>query len=848
VIDLVLVQQALAAWPGAPPSALADETPRLAAVLRAAAVGACGPGDLAGMVRDTLRWWQEDAGAESLPSALTIPATSPWPTAEEWRMAGVSTAPGYTPEQLRVTAVAAWRPAWLPSEEPIDAFPASRLMRRVDDATAGDPVWEHATRLDGYRSLEQREAVRTVISAPPDSTVLILLPTGSGKSLVGLLHALVVGPRATSVVVVPTTSLAIDQEEQLRDRLRAVNAPDAEEPFAFYGGAQNARNQAQRLQILQRVRDGGQRVVFTSPEALFGALGEALGVAARAGQLGQLVIDEAHIVASWGTEFRPDFQALAGFRRRLRAAAAENGYLFRTLLLTATATRSDVETLAALFTEDAGGLIAGGAAALRPELAYKVAEATDRDERRTFLIEAIRHLPRPMFVYVTTLDDADELESLIRELGIERVVKVTGDTGDEARREAVRALRGGGGEPISADIAVANSAFGLGIDVNDVRTVIHACLPETIDRYYQEVGRAGRDGRAALGLMLWTPSDADVARSVGKVKLIGVELARKHWQGMLRDAETRDELLWVPLSSLRIGLPERSDENERWNSRTLSSMARAGFIQLVGTTRTEAHGVVLAIRLLRHDLEAPNTWDAFEQMRKRTYQGVEERLEAVLEVARTGHVCDALEALYTFVAPSVLPQPITAHYACGGCAACRFDCPVPTPPLPLRPGRVGRAPTTSCLDQLTEPSGKAIAVSGANSGWERDYGRLVVAAHRLGVRSLVCPPSVRQAREVRRAMRDLVLSAGLDAPLLTELSEALNEPEYLPSMPTLLLLDPQRPTPDAHRALHVLPHPALAVMSEEQPSEEREDMTVTELRPGLPSVNEMIDRLDACLT
>ena len=847
MIDLVLVQQALAGWPDAPPSPLADQTPRLAAVLEAAAAGGCGPGDLAGMVRDTVRCWQEQVGQEPLPSALSVPAAAPWPTVEEWRLAGVSTAPGHTPAQLRVTAVAPWRPAWLRSEEPVDAFPASRVMRRVEDLTAGDPVWRHATGLESYRSLEQREAARTVISAPPDATVLILLPTGSGKSLVGLLHPLAVGPGATTVVVVPTTSLAIDQEEQLRDRLRAVNAPDAGEPFAFYGGVQDTRRAAQRVQILQRVRDGAQRVVFTSPEALFGALGEALTIAAEAGQLGQLVIDEAHIVASWGTEFRPDFQALAGFRRRLRAAAAKSGYVFRTLLLTATATHSDVETLAALFTEEGRKLIAGGAAALRPELAYLVAQATDRAGRRAFLIDAIRHLPRPIFVYATTRDDAAELESLIRQLGVRRVVRVTGETGDEARRDAVRALRGGD-EPISADIAVATSAFGLGIDVNDVRTVIHACLPETIDRYYQEVGRAGRDGRAALGLMIWTPSDADLARRVGEVKLIGVKRAREHWQGMLRDAETRDALLWIPLASLRIGLIERSDENERWNSRTLSSMARAGFIQLVGTTRTDAHGVQIAVRLLRHDLEALKTWEEdFEQMRQRTYQGVKERFQAVLQVARTGHVCDALEALYTFAAPDVVQQPITAHYACGGCAACHPDRPVPTPPLPLRPSRVARAATPE-LDRLTEPSGAAIAVSGAEPGWARDYARLVVAAHQLGVRSLVCPPTVGQAREVNHALRDLVLRGALDAPLLTELSEAVNEAEYLPTTPTLLLLDPERVTPEAHRALHVLPHPALAVLSREQPSEEREDMTVTELRPGLPSVHEMIDRLFACLT
>ena len=115
---------------------------------------------------------------------------------------------------MRITHVAPWRPAWLSFAEPVDGYPASRVLRRVNDETPGDPAWIYATDLPTYRSLEQREAVRAVMTAPADATLLILLPTGSGKSLVGVLQALLYGPGVMTVVVVPTTSLAIDQEAQ----------------------------------------------------------------------------------------------------------------------------------------------------------------------------------------------------------------------------------------------------------------------------------------------------------------------------------------------------------------------------------------------------------------------------------------------------------------------------------------------------------------------------------------------------------------------------------------------------------------------------------------------------------
>src|SRR5262249_1665206 len=157
--------------------------------------------------------------------------------------------------------------------------------------------------------------------------------------------------------------------------------------------------------------------------------------------------------------------------------------------------------------------------------------------------------------------------------GLRRLVVVTGDSTEDERRSAVRALRGDADHLPTADIAVGTSAFGLGIDIPNVRSVIHACLPESVDRYFQEVGRAGRDGRAAAGYLLWTTEDEDVAEHLNEEKLIGVPLARRRWSAMVAASQEEAGIVWVPMDSLRIGLLDTSGENERWNARTLALMA-----------------------------------------------------------------------------------------------------------------------------------------------------------------------------------------------------------------------------------------------------------------------------------
>src|SRR5262249_16651052 len=127
---------------------------------------------------------------------------------------------------------------------------------------------------------------------------------------------------------------------------------------------------------------------------------------------------------------------------------------------------------------------------LRPEPGFLLRAEKSEEERSRHVIEALRFLPRPLILYTTRREDAEQWTTLLRTVGFQRLQLVRGgDVSGEGGDEVLRDWR-----TRAVDVVVATSAFGLGMDQSDVRSVVHACLPESIDRYYQEVGRGGRDG------------------------------------------------------------------------------------------------------------------------------------------------------------------------------------------------------------------------------------------------------------------------------------------------------------------------------------------------------------------
>lgn len=348
-----------------------------------------GLGDIASLVRHVLRREDELQGGTSQ-TLLKVPRTPRYPDRSIWQRSGM-TVLREGPDYYLISA-RAWQPEWLELSDryPPDVPIFNEESRRKYEPVSGDPFLDLVD-LKNYRSVGQREAVHAVLTAPLRSTLIINLPTGSGKSLCAQLPALLQSRiSGISVVVVPTTALAIDQERALK--------PFINHPTAYYGD-ESLEGKERRQEIRDRIRAGTQRIIFTSPESLIGSLAPSLYEAAKQGMLRYFVIDEAHMVEQWGDEFRPAFQELPGLRRDLLRLTS-----FTTLLLSATLTESCLDTLETLFGQP-GPFQVISAVQLRPEPSYWFAWCQSEDLRKQRLLEAIYHLPRPLIIYATKVAD-----------------------------------------------------------------------------------------------------------------------------------------------------------------------------------------------------------------------------------------------------------------------------------------------------------------------------------------------------------------------------------------------------------------------------------------------------------
>lgn len=529
---------------------------------------ASGLGDLLPLLRHVLRRHSLQTGTAA---RLRVPSVAPWPTRERWAEFGIL-AQSVGGAQYLIEAMP-WAPEWLSdADKPLfeDVFEERDV--RLDWSRPIDPFLAEPSAFDSYVSPGQREAVRSAFLLPPGETLIVSLPTGSGKSFVAQAPVLVRGLEGgLTLCVVPTTALVLDQARQMTDMLKTRYRNREIPALAWHAGLTSD----ERLAIKTAIRQGRQGILYCSPEAMTGALLPALYDAARTGLLAYLVIDEAHLVSQWGDGFRPAFQMLAGVRRGLLNAS--EGARFRTILMSATLTPDTVATIDALF-GPAQSVQMVAAIHLRPEPQYWIHYEADEEVKDRKILEAVRHAPRPFILYVTKRDDASRWLQVLRREGFARTECFHGKTADSDRRRIIDQW-----SQNLLDGIVATSAFGVGIDKRDVRTVIHAAVPETLDRFYQEVGRGGRDGRPSASLLVYSDVDRELADQLGTPSLISEELGFERWSAMADKAVPLDPmggLLELNLDVVPTRLHQQSDYNASWNMRTLIMMARAKMLEL----------------------------------------------------------------------------------------------------------------------------------------------------------------------------------------------------------------------------------------------------------------------------
>ncbi|MFC4034629.1 protein DpdF [Streptomyces polygonati] len=576
-------QELLDAWPQVPPMPTAGGALRR---LRDALADLAGSGsgwrDLAALTRQILL--EAQAGGNT--AGLTAPLGRLLPTRAQWEELHCQALPAA--QGLHLTALP-WHPEARTGDAALAAEHDMRQIHRGEsladqlrlEPCQADPFWTQALGegYSHYKSIGQRQAARAVALAEPGSTTIVCLPTGHGKTALVQAPALLVSKRkGVTVVVVPTTVLALDMERRTQELLRGHGRQSPTGCYAYIGGLEESLKHRMR----EDIRAGSQRLIFTSPEALVSSLKAPLNDAAQAGLLQYFVIDEAHIVEQWGNGFRTEFQTLASHRRTWLTKSPP-GREPATICMSATLTEQQVATLETLFASPRAARIVWGAQ-LRHEPSYYIESFVDEAEREAAILLAVDRLPRPMALYVTQPKDAKAWAARLRRAGYGRVTHVAGDSTPDSRRQAVEGWGGRsalGSVPTRYDIVVGTSAFGLGVDLPDVRTVVHACLPDSVDRYYQEVGRGGRDGRPSLAYLASTPQDQQVADRINQQAVIGQDKAWDRWQGMwvLRDKTyARPGHSLVDLDSVPDNVSDTSETNRSWNIRVQNLMIRAGLI------------------------------------------------------------------------------------------------------------------------------------------------------------------------------------------------------------------------------------------------------------------------------
>ena len=328
----------------------------------------------------------------------------------------------------------------------------------------------------------QAEALEHVLAG---RDALVVMPTGSGKSLIYQLAGLMMP--GTALVFSPLVSLMKDQVDSMTKR---------NIPATFINSSLDAAEQNQRLRDYAR---GKYKIVLVAPERLRSPNFQA---AIANNPISLMVIDEAHCLSQWGHDFRPDYLRIADARREWKPKV--------TLALTATATpRAQGDIVDLLGLDDAVQLINGFN---RPNLALEVIPTPDQTTRLQRLRDLLRRESEANegpagggIIYTTTRKDAEEVAAFVRDrCGLQ--AQHYHAALDPATRAQVQDLFLSGDLPL----VVATNAFGMGIDRPDVRYVIHYGMPGSLEAYYQEAGRAGRDGLPARATLLYSARDGMV--------------------------------------------------------------------------------------------------------------------------------------------------------------------------------------------------------------------------------------------------------------------------------------------------------------------------------------------------
>ncbi|HEY9659707.1 MAG TPA: ATP-dependent DNA helicase RecQ, partial [Allocoleopsis sp.] len=416
----------------------------------------------------------------------------------------------------------------------------------------------------GYTDLRpgQTEAIQAILDG---HDVLTIMPTGSGKSAIYQMAGFLL-PGAT-VVVSPLIALQRDQVNSI-----------AEQNFGDAAMVNSTLSTAEKAETFEQLEDGALEFLFLAPEQF--NTPETLTRLQEA-QPSLFVVDEAHCISAWGHNFRPDYLRLGQVIEALGHP--------RVLALTATAAppvRSEiVERLGML---NAMTLVQGFD---RPNLWLGVERSTEEDEKQPQLLQTISHAEKPGIVYVATRKRSEELAASLQEQGIRSHHYHAGMKAADRQQVEIDFMQD------QIEVLVATTAFGMGVDKPNVRFVFHADISDSLDSYYQEIGRAGRDGDPAHAILFYNPDDLKLRRFFAS-------------GGQVDEEDTRQVAAVLQQQETAISPKELQEQVDLSKSKLRSAV---NYLVEVGAVETSPTGEISAVEELDLDEVAEATLQKQDQ-------------------------------------------------------------------------------------------------------------------------------------------------------------------------------------------------------------------------------------------
>lgn len=336
---------------------------------------------------------------------------------------------------------------------------------------------------------------RVITNVVEKDNTLCIMPTGGGKSLIYWLSGVIMG--GITIVISPLIALIDEQTEKIRNQGFDV--------LSIHGGMSSSKQEETLIAFANGKLT--PKFIFVSPEKIATDGLFEYCLKKRKDEIKLLVIDEVHCVSQWGTSFRPFYKRIPDFLERIYDNSEDKP---RTLALTATLNPKEVVDICTEFQIDKINIIRDNLL-MRSEISLKVLKFGNENQKEDKLWDIVKiHKNEKMLVYVYRIGS---------ERGVERLAEKASDKGyssihfhgemtSKERQEIIAKFKNN-----EINLIFATNAFGMGIDIPDIRVVIHYMIPESVEQYYQEIGRAARDGGVANAYLLYTNKNVDVKRT-----------------------------------------------------------------------------------------------------------------------------------------------------------------------------------------------------------------------------------------------------------------------------------------------------------------------------------------------